>query len=112
MKEAYYVMKLFSNHVSLSIRCYKMSHTYQNRGETVIKRFFYPEPMDINFLYCHQIDDHNHYRHQQIGLDNGWGTNFWGYRVFTLLFYVTEINTYKLHHHFKEGPEVNFRLLV
>ena len=34
-----------------------------------------------------------------------WGTMFWEDRVFTFLFSVTEINTYKLHHHFKEFPE-------
>ena len=38
----------------------------------------------------------------------GWimcGEMFWEDRVFTVLFSVTEINTYKLHHHFKEYPE-------
>ena len=39
----------------------------------------------------------------------GWrmcgGQFFWEDRVFTFLFSVTEINTYKLHYHFKEFPE-------
>ena len=42
-----------------------------------------------------------------------WGKNLWEDRLFTLLFYVTEINTYNLHHHFKEFPEstiIDFRL--
>ena len=56
-------------------------------------------------MYSHQIDDHNHCRYQPIGLDNMRGTHFWEDRVFTFLFYVTEINTYKIHHHFKECPD-------
>ena len=44
--------------------------------------------------------------HQPIGMDNVWGTKFWEDRVFTLLFYVNKINTHKLHHHFKECPEI------
>ena len=61
--------------------------------------------MDINFLYRNQIYYHNHFRYQPIGLENVWGTNFGGDRVFTFLFSVTKINTYKLHHHLKECPE-------
>ena len=34
-----------------------------------------------------------------------WGTHFWEDRVFTFLFSVTKINTYKLHNHFKKYPE-------
>ena len=62
--------------------------------------------MDIHFLYCHQIYGHSRCRHQPIGMDNvcvGGGGR--GGRVFTFLFYVTGINTYKLYHHFKECPE-------
>ena len=71
----------------------------------VTKRFCYPEPMDINILYSHHIDDHNHCRRQPIGLENVRGEILWEDRVFTFLFSVTKINTYKLHHHFKECPE-------
>ena len=67
--------------------------------------FFYTEPMDILFLYHNQIDDRNHCRHQPIGMENVWGTIFWEDRVFTFLFSVPKINTYKPHHHFKECPE-------
>ena len=83
IKEAEYIMKLFINHVFLSKRCRKTPHTYKNRGETVTKRFCYPEPMDIHFLYCHQIDDHNHYRHQPIVLENAWRFFFggWGLHI-------------------------------
>ena len=49
MKEAGYVIKLFSTHGLLSKRCHKMSRTYKNRGETLTKRFCYSEPMDIHF---------------------------------------------------------------
>ena len=50
-KEADYVMKLFSTHGSLSKRCRETSRTYKDRGKMITKRFCYPEPMDINFLY-------------------------------------------------------------
>ena len=98
-------MKLFSTHGSLSKRCRKTLRTYKNRGDMVNKRFCYPEPMDIHFLCHNQIDDQYHCRHQQIFLENVRGTIFWKDRVFTLIFSVTNINTYKLHHHFKEFPE-------
>ena len=98
-------MNLFSTHGSLSKWCHETSRTYKNRVQTVTKIFCYPEPMDIHFLYRQQIDDHNHFRHQPIGLENLWGNNFWDDRVFTFLSSVTEINAYKLHHHFKKCPE-------
>ena len=69
-------MKLFSTHVSLSKQCRETSRTYKNRGEMVTKRFCYTEPMEINLLYRNQIDDHNYFRHQQIGMDHVWGTMF------------------------------------
>ena len=72
IKEADYVMNLFSTNGSLSKRCRETSRTYKNRGEMVTK-FFYPEPMDIHFLYRHKIDDHNHCKHQPIGMENVWG---------------------------------------
>ena len=105
MKGADYVMKLFSTHGSLSKWCHKTSCTYKDRVEMVTKVFCYPEPMDIHVLYRHHIYDHNNCRHQPIGLDSVRGTNLWRDRVFTLPFSVAEINTYKLHHHFKEFPE-------
>ena len=71
----------------------------------VTKIFCYPEPMDTNFLYRHHIDDQNHCSHQPIGLENVWGTFFWEDRVFTFLFYVNEINTYKINQYFKDFPE-------
>ena len=43
--------------------------------------------------------------HQQIGMEDVWGNKIWGDGVFTFLFYVTDINTYKLYHHFKECLE-------
>ena len=89
MKDDDYVMKLFSTHGSLSKWCRETSRTYKNRGELLTKRFFYPEPMDIHFLYPRQIDDHNHCWHQPIGLENVWGTKFWEDRVFSFLFSVT-----------------------
>ena len=76
MKEADYVMKIFSTHGLLSKRCHKTSRTYKNRGEMVTKIFCYPEPMDTNVLYRHHIDDHNNCRHQSIGLENARGEIF------------------------------------
>ena len=105
MEEADYFMNLFSTHGSLSKRRHEILHTYKNRAETITKRFCYTEPMDISFLYLYHIDDHNHCSHQKIGLENVQEKIFWEDRVFTFLFSVTEINTYKLHHHFKDFPE-------
>ena len=101
MKEADSVMKLFSTHGLLSKRCRETSRTYKTGGETITKMFCYPEPMDIHFLYRHQLDDHNNCRHQPTGPDNLWGGG-WEDSVFKFLLSVTEINTYKIYHHFKE----------
>ena len=97
-------MNLFSTHGLMSKWCHETLRTYKNRGETVTKSFCYPEPMDIRFFYFHHIYDHNYYRHQPFGLENVWffeGED----RVFTFLLSLTDINIYKLHHHFKECPE-------
>ena len=49
IKEASYVIKLFNTNRLLSKRRREMSRIYKSRGETVTKRFCYPEPMDIIF---------------------------------------------------------------
>ena len=96
---------IISRRLLLSKWYSRTSRTYKNRGETVTKRFFYPEPMDIIFCYLHHIYDHNQCRHQLIGLENVWRKCFWENRVFAFLFSVTYIKTYKIHHRFKECPE-------
>ena len=76
MKEDDCAMKLFGTHGLLYKHCRKTLRTYKNIGETITKICFYPEPMDIHFLYRHQIYDHNNCRNQLIGLDNLWGNVF------------------------------------
>ena len=99
-------MKIFSTHGLLSKGCRKTSCTYKNRGEMVTKSFFILKQWTFTFCTATRqmttpIAGTNKLVQKMCG------KHFGGVGVFTFLFYVTTIITYRIHHHFKECHETS-----
>ena len=88
-KDDRYVTKLMSTHGLMTTVEDHVTYRYVD-GQW--KSFKYTEPLSRHNTCKHWIDDVNNRRHDPIGLDDVWHTQWWPNRQFTFVCSVSEVN--------------------
>ena len=116
MKEPDYIMSLMSSYgTNNHEEGRETTRQWKQNGELVIKKFKYPDVVNIHFLFRHSVDDHNTKRHSPISLEVVWATKRWPNRVFAFLLGITEVNCFLAEKQFtsrKSESMMDFRKLL
>ncbi len=76
MKEPNYVMTIMGCGGSLNSKgCKEVQRKWKKGNQSCTKKFSYTKPFQLNFLYHHIVDEHNHLWHALQSIEDTWRTD-------------------------------------
>ena len=102
MKENQYTMMLMSTYGGLTdVPGSIAKQAWKDNNNTLQRRTFtYQELFHNHYAYMHCVDDHNNRCQGTIFIEDAFASRHWGFRVFTFLLSLTEVNVALAHHFF------------